>query len=537
MTDDVKQMYSVLRDELKNDLLEFGVKNPETIQLILDNLFEPQKYIEIPAKKLSNKENSLFQVDRDILRSKREMYYRNNINSMFLNNNQKSFSVNKKYLKLVSDLFKLSKEQSQGVEDSIHNQFFILTGGPGTGKTTTAASILFYHLLSGISADKILIAAPTGRAAGRITESIQNSFKSLLLNNKFEISRDSLISFKATTIHRLLSYSYAKNKFYKNRDNPLMVDLLIVDEASMLSPELFSSICEALPVTSRFILLGDSYQLPPVDSEKLFFPLLEGKYSENKPFHKEITYNFRSKSSPDLDSFLTSIKKREPSFLNSAKWSLYNEETKDDFFSSLSEDPPKITFVDNSFFSDKVLYEQFWKSYREFVLKKKLDASLYKSSTEGLWDNVISYQILTSLKKNGRESSNEINDYMETGINKRDWIVPKIMTYNNYSLGVFNGDIGVERNGTYLFTIESTTKSIPTNTPGIETAFAITVHKAQGSQYENTIIVLPNDPNSELNTNEMLYTAVSRAMKNVMILSTRETIEKAILGDRVLKDN
>jgi exodeoxyribonuclease V alpha subunit len=238
-----------------------------------------------------------------------------------------------------------------------------------------------------------------------------------------------------------------------------------------------------------------------------------------------------------LDSFLTSIKKRDISFLNSANWFLFTEETKDDFFWSLSEDPPKITFVDNSFFSDKVLYERFWKSYREFILKKKLDASLYKSSTEGLWDNVISYQILTSLKKNGRESSNEINEYMESGINKRDWIVPKIMTYNNYSLGVFNGDIGVERNGTYLFTIEGTTKSIPTNTPGIETAFAITVHKAQGSQYENTIIVLPNDPNSELNTNEMLYTAVSRAMKNVMILSNRETIEKAILGDRVLMDN
>jgi len=190
------------------------------------------------------------------------------------------------------------------------------------------------------------------------------------------------------------------------------------------------------------------------------------------------------------------------------------------------------------FYSIKhIKYDKHFCNKINKVLKKKLDASLYKSSTEGLWDNVISYQILTSLKKNGRESSNEINDYMETGINKRDWIVPKIMTYNNYSLGVFNGDIGVERNGTYLFTIESTTKSIPTNTLGIETAFAITVHKAQGSQYENTIIVLPNDPNSELNTNEMLYTAVSRAMKNVMILSTRETIEKAILGDRVLKDN
>ena len=536
MTDDIKQIYSVLRDELKNDLTEYGIKNIDTIQLLLDNLFEPQKYKEIPAKKLSKKENFLFEIDKDILRSKREMYYRTTINTMLVNNNHKSYTVNQKYLKEVSDLFKLSKEQLQGVEDSIQNQFFILTGGPGTGKTTTAASILFYHLLSGISPDKILIAAPTGRAAGRITESIQNSFKSLLLKNKFEISKESLLSFKATTIHRLLSYSYAKNRFYKNKDNPLMVDILIVDEASMLSPELFSSVCDALPKTSRFILLGDSYQLPPVDSEKLFFPLLEGKYSENKPFHKEITYNFRSKSSPDLDTFLTAIKKREPSFLQSAKWFSYNEDTKDDFFSSLSQDPPKITFVDNSFFSDKKLYESFWKSYREFVLKKKLDASLFKTSTEGMWDNVISYQILTSLKKNGRESSNEINEYLEKGINKRDWIVPKIMTYNNYGLGVFNGDMGVERSGNYLFTIEGTTKSIPTNTPGIETAFAITVHKAQGSQYENTIIVLPVDPNHELNTNEMLYTAVSRAMKNVMILSTPQTIEKAILGDRALKD-
>jgi exodeoxyribonuclease V alpha subunit len=532
MTDDAKQIYSVLREELKDDLFEFGFKNPETIQSILDNLFEPQKYRDIPTKKLSKKENSLFEIDNDTLRSKREMYYRNNINSILLSNNKNSIEVNKKYLNKVTDLFKLSEEQSQGVENSIQNQFFILTGGPGTGKTTTAASILFYHLLSGTSANKILIAAPTGRAAGRITESIQNSFKSIINKDKSEIHESVLMNFKATTIHRLLSYSFTKNKFYKNKDNPLVTDLLIIDEASMLSPELFSSVCEALPSTSRFILLGDSYQLPPVDSQKLFLPLLEGKFSEYKPFHKEITYNFRSISSPDLDSFLKSIKKRDLSFVNSANWNFFNEKTKENFFSSLTDNPPKITFVDNSFFLDQFMYENFWISYRDFVLKKNLTAALYKTSREGLWENIVSYQILTSLKKNGRESSNEINELLEKGINKRDWIVPKIMTYNNYNLGIFNGDIGVENNGNYLFSMEGTTRTIPSNTPGIETAFAITVHKAQGSQYENTIVVLPNDPNHELNTNEMLYTAVSRAKKNVMILSTRETIEKAILGER-----
>ena len=73
MTDDIKQIYSVLRDELKNDLTEYGIKNIDTIQLLLDNLFEPQKYKEIPAKKLSKKENFLFEIDKDILRSKREM--------------------------------------------------------------------------------------------------------------------------------------------------------------------------------------------------------------------------------------------------------------------------------------------------------------------------------------------------------------------------------------------------------------------------------------------------------------------------------
>ena len=537
MIDEVKQIYPYLRDELKNDLLEFGVKNSETIQFLLDNVFEPQKYKEISAKKLSKKESSLFQIENGTLRSKREMHFRNNIKSLFLNNNLTSLEVNETYLKDVSVLFKLSKEQTDGVEDSIKNQFFILTGGPGTGKTTTAASILFYHLLNGISFDKILIAAPTGRAAGRITESIQNSFNSISLKDKFRIPESTLGYFKATTIHRLLSYSFAKNKFYKNKDNPLVVDLLIVDEASMLSPELFSSICEALPNTSRFILLGDSYQLPPVDSEKLFFPLLEGKFSNTKPYHKEITYNFRSHSSPELDTFLKSIKKRDLSYIHSINWLSFTEETKESFFNSLYESPPKITFVDNNFLLDKMLYEHFWKSYKEFVIKKKLDASLYKSSQDSLWDNVLSFQILTSLKKNGRESSNEINESIERGINKRDWIIPKIMTYNNYNLGVFNGDMGVENNGKYLFSMEGTTKSIPVNTPGIETAFAITVHKAQGSQYENTIIIPPIDPLHELNTNEMLYTAVSRAMKNVMILSNRETLGRAILGERALLEN
>jgi exodeoxyribonuclease V alpha subunit len=530
MTEETKLNYPVLREFLKMDLQEMGIHDEQTIESLLRNLFEPQKYTEISSSISYPKAESLFSWKDGILRSKREVSIRNSISKAFESSMVRKLNIDTEILKDLSKLFSLTEEQSQAVKLCIESPFFILTGGPGTGKTTTAASILYYFLLMGIPADKISIAAPTGRAAGRITESIQDSFQKLSTKKDKTISSEILSRFQASTIHRLLSYSHSKNIFLKNKENPLMAELVLVDEASMLSPDLFSKICDALSSNCRLILLGDSYQLPPVDSEKLFSPLLEGKFTQKKPIFKEITKNFRSEFSPQLDALLRSIKKRDTNLVQEQNWEYFSKEKVSSLFSYLDSEQPKVILVDNTFFQDEDLYELFWKNYLDTILKSVLQTSLYSDSSIELWKNVQRYQVLTSLKKTGMESSNKINQEIEKFINLKDWILPKIMTYNDYSLGIFNGDMGVQKKDHYLFPTERGTKSIPLTTSGIESAFAITVHKAQGSQYENTIVVLPNDPQHELNTNEMLYTAVSRAKRNVMILSRPEILERAILG-------
>ncbi len=530
ISEETRQNYPVLREFLKKDLQELGIQDLQIMESLLSNLFEPQKYREISTSLPGPWTESLFLWKDGILRSKREVSIRSTISNALDSSKVTKLEVDTKKWNELSKLFSLTDEQSQAVKLCIESPFFILTGGPGTGKTTTAASILYYFLLLGLKPDRISIAAPTGRAAGRITESIQESFQKISLKMERSVSKEILGQFQASTIHRLLSYSHSKNSFMKNRENPLMADLVLVDEASMLSPDLFSKICDALPPTCRLILLGDSYQLPPVDSEKLFSPLLEGEFTQKKPISREITKNFRSEFSPKLDTFLKAIKKRDTNVVQNLKWENFSKDSSGSIFSFLDSEHPEVTLLDNSFFQDEVLYELFWRNYLEVILRNVFHASLYANSSLDFWKKVQKYQVLTSLKKTGRESSNLINREIEKNTSVKEWILPKIMTYNDYSLGIFNGDMGVQKKDQYLFPTEKNIKSIPLTTPGIESAFAITVHKAQGSQYENTIVVLPNDPHHELNTNEMLYTAVSRAKRNVMILSRPEILERAISG-------
>jgi exodeoxyribonuclease V alpha subunit len=529
MTENNKNIFPNLSKNLMNDLKEYGISDESIAKKIISNILEPDKYSPISFFDLNEKTKQILKVHKDSISTHKEFFIKDSINSNFKNLAFELSEEDKNLFKEIGTNFSLTEEQIEALLLSIENRLFILTGGPGTGKTTTAAAIIFSHIINKDINPNILICAPTGRAAGRITESLQISFQSYF--NKFQVEnsiKEKLLNLKASTIHRLLSYSYSKNKFNKNKENPLLVDLLVIDEGSMLSPEIFYSVMEALPKSAKLVILGDSYQLPPVDSEKLFSPLLEGNLTNEKPISFEITHNFRSNESKELSSLLINIKKENPYFFEGIQWIEYNSETSSNFFKCLTRSTPTVTYLNNNFISNKIEYDKFWEEYTKNILIDTLYLKNKIDPIENLWADISKFQILTTLKRSGRESSSYINAVIESHLKKDKWIYPRIMNYNDYSLNIFNGDVGAEINGECLFLIESVNKSFPKNISGLESAFAITVHKAQGSQYENTIIVLPKEIENELNTKSMLYTAVSRAKKNVIIIGNKSILNKAI---------
>ena len=529
MSENIKNVFPNLTKNLLNDLKEFEIFDETIAQNIISNILEPEKYSPIPHFNLNEKNKKILKEYKNSVRTQKEFFIKDSINNNFQNFNIGINEKDKNLFKEIGKNFILTEEQLEALLLSLENRFFILTGGPGTGKTTTAAAIIYSHIIQKDKFSNISVCAPTGRAAGRITESLQLSFKNYF--NKFQtedLIKDKLQNLKASTIHRLLSYSYSKNKFYKNKDNPLLVDLLVIDEGSMLSPELFYSIMEALPESAKLVILGDSFQLPPVDSEKFFSPLIEGELTTEKPINFEITYNFRSNESKELSSLLINIKKENPYFFEKINWLEYNSESSNDFFKCLTRSTPSVTYLNNNFINNKKEYDKFWEEYTKNILIDTLYLKNKKDPYKNLWEDISKYQILTSLKRTGRESSSYINTVIESYLKKDKWIYPRIMNYNDYNLNIFNGDVGAEINGECLFFIEAENKSFPKNISGLESAFAITVHKAQGSQYENTIIVLPKEIENELNTKAMLYTAVSRAKKNVLIIGNESILNKAI---------
>ena len=529
MSENIKNIFPNLSKSLMNDLRDHGISDQSIAQKIISNILEPEKHTTIPLFNLNDRSKKIFREHKGTISTQKEFFIKEAITSNFLNKNKLLTEEEISSFNFIGTNFKLSVEQKEALILSLENRFFILTGGPGTGKTTTAAAIIYSHLIQYDKYLNILICAPTGRAAGRITESLQLSFQNLFNNITVEKSiKEKLLNLKASTIHRLLSYSYSKNKFYKNKEYPLIVDLLVIDEGSMLSFELFYSILEALPDSAKLIVLGDSYQLPPVDSEKLFSPLLEGNLTKQKPISFEITYNFRSKESKDLSNLLINIKRENPFFWEGIHWIEYNSKTSDNFFNCLKRTTPTVTYLRNNFINDKREYDKFWEDYTKNILMDTLYLMNKKDPYENLWEDISKFQILTSLKRIGRESSTYINSVIESFLKKEKWIFPRIMKYNDYNLNIFNGDVGAEINGECLFLIESENKAFPKNIGGLESAFAITVHKAQGSQYENIIIVLPTEIENELNTKSMLYTAVSRARKNVLIIGNESILNKAI---------
>ncbi len=423
---------------------------------------------------------------------------------------------------------------------SVLNQFTIITGGPGTGKTTTVAQIL-YILFSVNASLKVALAAPTGKAATRMAESLKNAAS----NQQYasNMGGENFNDLEPTTIHRLLGSRKKSIYFKHNKSNPVNYDVVIIDESSMLDVALFAKLLDAIGPQTKLILLGDKDQLASVEAGSLFGDLCIAQKQLNI-FSKE-TVTFINSFSEDEAQHLsknnigTSYHPLFGHIVQLQKSYRFSDDTGIGKFSrAITNDDSNViksffkngdpqVIIDRDY-SDKV-FKNFISGYEAFIKEKDISLALKKLND---------LKVLCAIRE-GEQGLYALNKKIELYLQQKRLINstvgfyenrPVMMTENNYELGLFNGDVGLVRpnNNNELriwFDQKGELKPVlPSSVSGVETVFAMTIHKSQGSEFEKVLVILPEKKEIKIITRELLYTAVTRAKKQVIIQASEEVI-------------
>ncbi|MFV9691095.1 MAG: ATP-dependent RecD-like DNA helicase [Desulfobacteria bacterium] len=382
----------------------------------------------------------------------------------------------------------LAGRQVEAVKCAVANKVMVITGGPGTGKTTIINAIL--KIFSTLKVN-IMLAAPTGRAAKRMTEATGH---------------------KAKTIHRMLEYSIRKGGFQKNIDYPLDCDLLIVDEASMIDTILMHHLLKGVPPTATFILVGDIDQLPSVGAGNVLKDIIA---SGAIPV-VELNEIFRQAKESLI---IINAHKINSGLLPSPKQS---DNKLDDFYFIEQEDPEEVV---------RIILE---------LTKKRIPERFG-------FDAVDDIQVLTPMHK-GIVGAGNLNMELQSTLNpgqggvmrgNRNYrLNDKVMQIkNNYDKEVFNGDIGRitridedARKVTISFDRRDRAYDY-TDLDEIILAYAVSVHKSQGSDYHAVIIPIVTQHYILLQRN-LIYTAITRGRKLVVMVGTRKALAIGVKNDK-----
>ena len=397
----------------------------------------------------------------------------------------------------------LDEHQVEAVKEAVRNGVLVITGGPGTGKTTTINTIIRYFELSG---EDIMLAAPTGRAAKRMSETT---------------------GYEARTIHRMLELNGGMEGnagFERNEQNPLETNLIIIDEMSMVDISLMNSLLKAILPGTRLILVGDVNQLPSVGAGSVLKDIIDSKMFPTVM----LTKIFRQASTSDIIVNAHKINRGE-------KVSLDNKSL--DFFFLKRYEADKIINVTLQLIKQKL---------PKFVGASEYDIQVLTPMRKGLLGverlNTILQMYLNppsdrkKEKEHGAIVFREGDKVMQIKNNYQlEWeIRSKYGLCIDKGTGVFNGDTGiVEEINDFAETItvnfdegrmvEYSYKLLDE----LELAYAVTIHKSQGSEYPAVVIPLLSGPRMLMNRN-LLYTAVTRAKKCVTIVGDDTTFEQMI---------
>ena len=450
----------------------------------------------------------------------------------------------------------LSEEQREAVVSACIAPLTIISGGPGTGKTSIIIAILRLLIRMGVPPAEIALAAPTGKAAYRIGESIRENRPSLTdLPN--ELSDPS-------TVHRLLGYSATMRRFRHHRNNPLAARVVIIDEGSMLDLDLMARLLDAIRLDARLVLLGDADQLPSVSAGAVFRDLIPAAESEHPILARasvRLTRSYRTDSNEAGGGAIFKL----ANAINAGDSSAFDsQDAADNSVIVKREFAAQISFAGTEWLSEEAgKFGEFldrWYSERirgaeDFV---EITRRTYHASEDGFPPDEV--ELLRRLfRQAGSARILCITRVLDTGaerINSRlhrraaqdakisfDRVAflagePVMILRNDYERLLFNGDQGLvlwvrrpdcdavpmavfpRENNFIAFRIDAIKEDL-------ELCYAMTVHKAQGSEFDSVAVIMP-EKDIPILTREIIYTAVSRARRSVTIVGSEKIIRAGI---------
>lgn len=427
---------------------------------------------------------------------------------------------------------------------AVLRQLCLISGGPGTGKTRTVTAIL--ALLVEQAADsppRMALAAPTGKAAARLSESIRAAKSDLPVTE--EVAEH--IPEEAVTLHRLLGYRPGRATPRHGADNPLHLEVLVVDEASMVDLPLMARLLVALPDHARLILLGDKDQLASVEAGRVLGDLCGRHrmpdYSPDLCAEIAAVAGDRlapaTEPGPDLGERIVMLRKSWRFGKDSGIGALARAVNQgdpnaslrilaDDRYPDVGLEAPRAQVL------AELIEQRLVPGFRRVMESPDPQAALREL------DQV---RVLCALRS-GPQGVERLNERLAqaleaAGLIRRDGEFyagrPVMLTANDHALRLYNGDVGLvladPRSGSalrvFFATAEGIRRFLPSRLPAHETVYAMTVHKSQGSEFDEVLLVLPETESRTL-TRELIYTAITRARKRVRLFAGEERLRKAI---------
>ncbi len=418
--------------------------------------------------------------------------------------------------------------QKLAIETALTRRFVVISGGPGTGKTTTVLKVLRRMVNAPDGRHlRIALAAPTGKAAARLQESLRAGSES--------DSAGEVLPKTVSTIHRLLGARHGSVYFRHHAKNPLPVDVVVVDEASMVALPMMAKLFDALPAHARVILLGDRYQLASVEPGAVLGEIADAASVPGGPLEGSLVtlqknYRFGDESpiatlcelvrTGSVEETLAMLQQSEHPGLGGA----------------LTPSPTQLATM---------LRAQVIEGYSTYL--RAGDAGNALREFQG-------FRVLCALRT-GPFGVVNVNRLIEgilrqegliTGTQKLCAGMPLLVTRNDYQLHLYNGDIGIllpDDTGALLAWFVGEDGNLrhisPARLPEHEPAFAMTVHKSQGSEFEKVLLLLP-EADSPVLTRELVYTGLTRARKRVDVwyreASLRIALARQIRRDSGLRD-